>query len=322
MNRIAIGRRTLLALTLASPTVARAQGFPSRPISLVVGSVPGATMDFSARMLAEGLAQQLGGTVVVENRAGGNGALAQQAVARAPKDGHALLYEYSGFAVGLPALGPSPRLNGELVPIAATFETPHVFAVPPSLGVATLAEFLALVRSRPGRLNYGSPGIGSVQHLGMELLKHRLGLDMTHVPYRGSAPAITDLVAGRLDVYLASPPSVGTFIQAGTLRALAIASTQRHPALPDVPTSQEAGLPDFVVDAWFGIFAGAGTPAPIIARLEAAARTVAESPRFVQASREQGAFARFTGAAALQARMERELAEWVALARAAGIRPE
>ncbi|MBK1660892.1 Bug family tripartite tricarboxylate transporter substrate binding protein [Paracraurococcus ruber] len=319
-----IHRRAALPL-LGLAMLARpggAQEMPAgRAVTLVVPTAAGGTTDFAARLLAEPLATRLGTPVVVDNRAGANGAIGAQAVARAKPDGHTLLVQYSGYQVGTPAvvkaLGWDPR--HDLAPIALLMDAPQVLLVHPSVPARTLAELIAYARANPGRLNYASSGNGSMQHLGAELLKQRAGIEMEHVPYKGTGPVMQDLIAGRVQLFLTTPPPAMPFLQSGQLRALAIAARQRHPALPDVPTFAEAGLPGVDAEAWFAVFAPARLPEPLVGRLAAEIGAIAATPAFRAKAEEQGAVVRPMTPAELGARVERELGEWAEVVRRGNI---
>jgi tripartite-type tricarboxylate transporter receptor subunit TctC len=319
MRRILAGA---LALLLAGLPPATAQTFPERPLTLMVPAPPGGANDFAARLVARALGARLGQNVVVENRSGANGALAAGVVARARPDGHTLLFAYSGFVSALPALTDTPALDPALVPVALVMEAPHLFVVPRAMPAENLSAFLAMARAAPGRLNYASPGLGSVPHLATEALRAWAGIDLVHVAYRGSGPILQDLLSGRVQLYLTTPISVAGPLREGSLRALAIAAGARHPHWPEVPTAAEAGLPGFTVEAWFGIQAPAGTPAAVIDRLARDLDAVVAAPEYRRAVEEQGAVARWMGPAELGRRAEREMAEWTALARANNIRME
>ena len=292
-----------------------------RPITLVVPTAAGGTTDFAARLLAEPLAQRLGRPVVVDNRAGANGVIGTQAVTRARPDGHTLLVQYSGYHVGTPAvvrnLGWDPLKD--LAPVALLMDAPQVLLAHPSVPAQTLAELVAHGKANPGKLNYASAGNGSMQHLGTEALKQRAGIELEHVPYRGTGPVMQDLLSGRVHLFLTTPPPAIPFIQNGQLRALALAARERHPALPDVPTATEAGLPGFVADAWFAVFAPARTPAPLVERLAAEISAITATPEFRAKAEEQGAVVRPMTPAELGARVERELGEWAEVVRAGNI---
>jgi len=318
-----LSRRALLAAAAATAALpAGAQDItPGRPVTLIVPSAPGGTTDFAARLLAEPLSQRLGVPVLVDNRGGANGAIGAQAVARARPDGHTLLVQYSGFHVGSPAvvrnLGWNPRTD--VVPVALLMDVPQVLLLHPAVPATTFAEFVAYAKANPTALNYASSGNGSVQHLGTEQLKRLTGIQMEHVPYRGAGPAIQDLLAGRVQVFLTTPPPALAFLQTGQLRALLLSAQERHPALPSVPTAAEAGLPGLSAEAWFGVFAPARTPDALIGRLAAAVDAIIATPDYRARAEAQGAAIRRMTPNELGARVERELVEWVEVVRAMNI---
>ena len=325
------GRRGFLiggAASFGATGAARAQpgaGFaPSRPVTLVVNSPPGGSTDFSARLVAEPLSARLGVPVVVENRPGGAGVVGVQHAARARPDGHTLLVGYSGTITGWPPVRGTAEIDPQrdFAPIALLTEAPRVMMVHPSVPANTLPEFIAHAKARPGQLAYRSSGNGSLQHLGTELLKHRTGIDLLHVSYRGTGETLADFLSGRLQFYMTTPPPVLAAIRDGKLRAIAMASPRRHPSLPDVPTTAEAGLADYSAEAWFGLFAQAATPPEIIARHAREVEAVLAEPAVASRALEAGAFARFEDPATLKARVERELAGWTALVKAVGIKPD
>ena len=258
---------------------------------------------------------------MVDNRAGANGVIGTQAVARARPDGHTLLVQYSGYHVGTPAvvrnLGWDPLKD--LAPVALLMDAPQVLLAHPSVPARTLAELIAYAKANPGKLNYASAGNGSMQHLGTELLKQRAGIELEHVPYKGTGPVMQDLISGRVQLFLTTPPPAIPFIRDGQLRALVLAARERHPALPEVPTAAEAGLPGFAAEAWFAVFAPARTPAPLVERLAPEISAITATPEFRAKAEEQGAVVRPMTPAELGARVERELAEWAEVVRAGNI---
>jgi tripartite-type tricarboxylate transporter receptor subunit TctC len=294
---------------------------PGRPVTLIVPTAAGGTTDFAARLLAEPLAARLGLPVVVDNRAGANGVIGAQAVARARPDGHTLLVQYSGYHVGTPAvvrnLGWNPRTD--LAPVALLMDAPQVLLAHPSVPAKSLAELIAYAKAHPGELNYASSGNGSMQHLGTELLEQRAGIELEHVPYKGTGPVMQDLIAGRVQLFLTTPPPAIPFIQNGQLRALALAARARHPALPEVPTAAEAGLPGFSAEAWFAVFAPARTAEALTARLATEISAITATPEFRAKAEEQGAVVRPMTQTELGERVERELGEWAEVVRAGNI---
>ena len=262
-----IRRRLLLGAGLAAPLVARAEGFPERPIRYLCPFPPGATNDNVARTMARALAPRLGVPVLVENRAGAGGAVGARLVAEAKPDGHTLLNASAGnltIAPHLSAVGYDPLRD--LAPVALAGEAWSLVAVNPALPVATLDELIGFARRRPGFLNYGSAGIGSAGHLRGALLADEARFEAVHVPFPGSAPATTSVVAG--ECHLIIDPIAAPQVKEGRLRALAVLGNGRWDAFPDVPNITELGVGrDWPGSGWFGLFAPAGTPAPVIARL-------------------------------------------------------
>jgi tripartite-type tricarboxylate transporter receptor subunit TctC len=324
---VLLHRRALLAAPALLPAAragAQDATFPSRPVTIIVASPAGGGTDFSARLIAEPLSQQLGVPVVVENRPGGNGTIGLLATARARPDGHTLTVGYSGAMTGRPAVIGTADLDPQkdFQPIALLTDTPQVMMVHPSVPARTIEELVAYVKQRPGQLNYASTGNGSLHHLGTELLKWRTGMDMVHVPYRGTGETISDLLAGRVQFYMNSPPPVITMLREGRLRAIATTGEQRHPALPDVPSLAESGLDNMPVNVWYALYAPARTPAAVQARLMEAVRLVLAEPTVQARAVEAGTFVSYTDASAVAARLARETAAWFEVVRAVGIRPD
>jgi tripartite-type tricarboxylate transporter receptor subunit TctC len=319
-----IGGALTGAALLAARSVRAAEEFPKRPITLVVSGPAGGTTDYSARLVAQPLSERLGVPVVVENKAGGNGLIALQAVIRARPDGYTLLIGYSGTVTGKPAVEGfgdfDPRRD--LAAVSLILQAPQVMMVHPSIPARTLSEFIEYVRARPGQLNYASSGAGSVQHLGTELLKQRTGIDMVHVPYRGTGETVKDVLAGRIQFYMTTPPPVAPFIRDGRLRALAMASAERHPALPDVPTAAEAGLPGYAAESWFGLLAPKTTPRPVVNRLSQDMRAILADEGLRRRALEAGGVVHYEDPATLERRVSDELAMWTKLVQETGIRPD
>ncbi|HYI85210.1 MAG TPA: tripartite tricarboxylate transporter substrate binding protein [Acetobacteraceae bacterium] len=270
-------RRALLA-GLAAPALARAQA--GRPITVVVPNPPGGGTDFAARLYQDALTRILGITVVIENRPGANGNIAIQSVARAAPDGHTLLLQYSGYHAGNPAMMPSLPWDPirDLTPVGMATVAPHGIFAAPSLPVNSLAEFVAYTRARPGRVNYASSGNGSIQHIAGVLFARAMGVPMVHVPYRGAAPALQDVAGDRVELFITTPSSAIGLVQGGRVKALAIASAARSTALPEVPTTAEAGFPELLAENWLGLSGPRGLPAPIVQRLHAETAAGLEVP--------------------------------------------
>lgn len=290
----------LLGAALAAAAApARAQpAWPSRPLRLVVNFPPGGVGDQIARVLAPQLSQALGQNVVVDNRSGGNGNIGAAEVARAPADGYTLLLSPSGvIAVNglLYAKLPFDPMK-DFVPVASQLVVNSFLVVSPKLPVSTMQEFLAHLRAHPGKLNYGTPGSGSSSHLAAELLKREAGVDATHVPYKGAAPALTDLLGGQID-FMFDPGVALPHVRSGKLRLIAVASPRRDPAFPSVPTVSESIGRDFDAGTLFGVLAPAGTPREILARLDAEIARSMQTSDMQQRIATLGADARYLGQA-------------------------
>src|SRR5882672_4347228 len=253
----------------AAVTAQAAQDWPVRPIRFLVTSPPGGANDTQARVLGVKLAEQLGQTVVIDNRAGGSGMIAAEIVARSAPDGYTLLFgTNSTFSVN-PSLFPKVPYDTlrDFAPVAVTVMTPHVLLVHPSLPATTVKELIALARAQPGRLNYASSGNGSAFHLGMELLKTAAGVNIVHVPFKGSALSGAALIGGEVQMMLVGMPTGMPLAKSGKARVLGVANPARSALAPELPTIAEAGVPGFGYQSWFGVVAPAGTPRPVITRL-------------------------------------------------------
>lgn len=276
MRPTALLRRALLVLALSLPTTAvRAQAapvaadYPARPLRLVVSVAPGGLTDILARLLAERLQARLGQPVIVENKTGAGGIVAMDFVAKSPADGYTLVMGYPGALAVNQALYKTLPYDPakSFAPVSLVAAWPLVLVTHPSVPAKTVKELVDLARAQPGRLSYASGGNATTGHLAMELFRSQTGTDMVHVPYRGAAPAMTDLLAGLVQLEFDSLALVMPQVQAGKLRALAISTRQRSPLAPHLPTVAESGLPQFDVSGWYGVLAPAGTPAPIVAKL-------------------------------------------------------
>lgn len=264
-------------------TTAYGQEFPSRNIRLIVNVAPGGVTDALARLIGHGLDAKWGKPAVVENLVGGNSSIAATAVARAKADGHTLLVTADAPFTATPFLVRNLNFSiSDFTPIAAICRIVPVFAVKASLGVKTLKDFIALAKSRPGALNFSSQGVGTFGHLGMEDFKQRTGLDLTHVPYRGGAPAVQGLVRGDVAALITIYSSIAPFEQSGDAVIVAAAGDRRSDARPDLPTAIEQGVADFSVSTWFGIFGPAGMSPELTAKIRAAVEAVLESDKFAE----------------------------------------
>lgn len=312
----------LLLSTLVSSAV-HASSFPSQPVSMVVPNPPGGLVDTSARLVSDLFGKALGGTVVVENKDGGSGNIAYRHVAKARPDGHTLLVSYSAYHVGNPALTKNlPWAPADFVPVGLVTVSTNVIAVHPSIPGDTLQDLIKYLKEGSAEVNYASQGVGSLSHIGTEIFKLQTGTNITHIPYRGSGAAIQDVVAGNVQIFITTPPSVMGYVQGGQLKGLAVASDKRHPMLPEVPTTAEAGLPEFTLNAWVGIFAPRDTPEDVLRQLSAALETAVNDPAVQERAAGAGIEARFEAPDVLQARVDEELAYWAKTIEAAGIQAE
>ena len=321
MNTSRLTRRTAAALcTMLLSGLSLAQGFPNKTVTLVVPNPPGGFVDASARLLSEPLSRVLSQTVVVDNKGGGSGNVAYAQVARANPDGYTLLTSYSAYHVGNPALSPKlPWSQKELAPVALITVATNVIAVHPSVPANTLPEFIGYLKANPGKLSYASQGNGSLSHIGTEMIKMQTHTSMVHIPYRGSGPAVQDVLSGQVQVFITTPPSVMGQIQAGKLKGLAVAGKTRHPGLPSVPTTAEAGLKGFELEAWVGIFAPAGTPPDVVNKLSASIKQAMDMPETKTRANAAGIEIRYLPPEALDALVKQETDFWAKTIKAAGI---
>ncbi|WP_416049079.1 Bug family tripartite tricarboxylate transporter substrate binding protein [Cupriavidus basilensis] len=324
-------RRKTLAAAVAlaaaglAGTAAWAQdgAYPTRPVTLVVSAAAGGTTDLAARMISEPLSKALGQPVVVDNRPGGSGGIAAQTVARAKPDGYTLMVQYSGYQVISPLLMKNAwDPVKDFAPVANILSAPQVLVVRPSLPVKTLKELVAYAKANPNKLNYASSGNGSLQHVSTELLNQMAGIQITHVPYKGTGPAMTDLLGGSVDLTITTPPPLMGHIAGGKLRALVVTSKQRLPSLKDVPSAPEAGYPDLDVSSWFAMYAPAGTPKPIIDKLAGEIERIMQTEAFRKKAEELGAEAKFMGPQQLATYQRNELVRWAKVIKAADIHAE
>jgi tripartite-type tricarboxylate transporter receptor subunit TctC len=320
-----IGRRRFLAGAAAAATApwtaaAFAQG---RPITLVVPAAPGGTTDIAARMLAEPLGKALGVAVVVDNRSGGSGNIAGQLVSRAPADGNTLLVQYSGYQCITPLVQPVAGFDPgrDLKPIAHLIDAPQVLATRADFPAANFQEFIAYLKSHPGKVNYASSGNGSLQHVTTELMKDLTKTFATHIPYRGTGPAMTDLLAGTVDFTITTPPPLLPHIRAGKLKALATTGRTRLAALPQVPTATESGVP-LVASSWFAVYGPAALPAELQQKLSTAIGKIVQTEAFRKLAEEQGAKAIAMDPAQLGALGANERNMWNRVVKVANIRAD
>jgi tripartite-type tricarboxylate transporter receptor subunit TctC len=258
----------LLALPCAS---AHSQSYPSRPVRMVVGFPPGGGTDVVARIIAPGLSENLGQPVVIENRPGATGTVAAAMVARSPADGYTIMMGHVSVNAIAPSLFPDLQYDvaKDFAPVTLAASVPHFVVVHPSLPVNSIRELIAYARERPGKLSFPSAGNGSTPHLAGEIFKSMAGLNIVHVPYKGSGHSMTDLLAGQHQVAFDTAPAAAPYVRSGRMRVLGVSSAKRVPEYPDVPTVAEAGVPGYEVITWYGVFAPGGTPSAIVGRLHA-----------------------------------------------------
>ncbi len=265
--------------------------YPSKPIRLIVAFPPGGSTDIIARLVGQRLSERLGQQVIIDNRGGAGGTIGTEIAARANPDGYTLTMGTTSTHVIAPAA--YSRINydpiRDFVPITLVASTPYLLVLNPGVKAGSLKEFVALVKSAPGKWNYASAGAGSTTHLAMEMLKSAAGIDLTHVPYSGNGPAGTALLGGQVQALFGSMPAVLPHAKAGRVRPIAVGTSKRSPALPDVPTVAESGYPGFEVSLWLGFFAPRGTPAPIVNRLHGELVRIATSPEMKEAFDRNGA---------------------------------
>ena len=321
---VSLSSLALCASFAATSVMAQsATGFPSKPITIVVPNPPGGVVDSSARLAADPMSRLLGQAVVIDNRGGASGNIAYQLVApRAEGRLHAAVF-VSAYDVGNPAMfAKLPWDPKDLVPVALIAAATNVITVNPSLPVKDLKSFIAYLKQNPGKVNYASQGNGSLSHVGTELFDQTTQTEMTHVPYKGSGPAIQDVLGGQVEVFITTPPSVIGHLQTGKLRALAVTSKTRHPMLPDVPTTAEAGLPGFELEAWVGLFAPAGTPPDVIAKLSESVKQALAQPETKKRADTLGIEPRYLGPEALAALVAKDTAYWGKIIKERNIRAD
>ncbi|MFN7855527.1 MAG: Bug family tripartite tricarboxylate transporter substrate binding protein [Acidovorax sp.] len=306
--------RTCLALAagLALSFVAHAQSFPSKPVRIVIGFPAGGPLDQHARLLSDKLQSVLGQPVVLDYKVGAGGIVGAQDVMKAPPDGHTLMLANTGVMVinpGLYSRLPYATLK-DFTPIARTAMQPLALLVNPNVPAKSLPEFMAYAKARPGQVNFGSAGNGGISHLVPEMFKTATGLFMVHIPYRGSAPAFTDLMAGQVQFMAESIPQAAAYHKQGKVRALAVTSRERNPALPDLPTVIESGLKGFEVVGFYGFLAPAGTPKDVVAKLSDAFGQVLQMPEVRSRMVSQGADPAFLGAEDFATFLASEMPRW------------
>ena len=329
MTNSSISRRTSLrtlsagAAALALPSL-RAQAFPERSLTIVVPAPPGGTADIAARALVEPLGKALGVTVVVDNKGGASGAVGAQVVMNAKPDGHTLLMAFSGFHTMSPHLIKLPYDPlKDLAPICNVYTAPQVMVVRATMEqIKTGQDLIKYAKSNPGKLNYASAGNGSVQHIATELFKLRTSTFITHIPYRGTGPILADLLGNSVDMTMTTAPPLIPHIQSGKFRALLVASRNRLPSLPNVPTAAEVGVKDFEVASWFALYTHAQAPKAAINRISSEVQKIMATAAFRERAASQGAEAAYLDPVQLGALAAVETSKWKQVIATAGIKPD
>jgi tripartite-type tricarboxylate transporter receptor subunit TctC len=319
----AIVLAAIVLAAIAYAPAARAASYPDHPIKIVVPFAPGGGTDVIARTLADAMEKNLGQSVFIENKPGAGTIVGTEAVAASLPDGYTLVMATFAHAVN-PSLKKSLPYDTfkDFAPIALIATSFNIVVVNPKLPVKSIAELIAYAKANPGKLSYGSYGIGTSAHLAGELFKNLAQVDLVHVPYKGSAPAITDLLGGQIEVMFTTVASVAPYIQSGQLRALAVTSAQRSKAFPDLPTVAEAGVPGYVAESWYGLFGRAGTPSDIVDKLNKAAQQAIRSDAFVRLQQTEGLTLVATPPDELDRYVRGEEVRWRKLVQSANIQDE
>jgi tripartite-type tricarboxylate transporter receptor subunit TctC len=315
-------RWLVLVLAAGLASLASAQPYPNKPVRLVAPSTPGDAPDVIARLVADKLSTALGQQVVVENRPGAGGVVGSDYVAKAAPDGYTLIMGNAGsHGINAAVYTKLPYdIQKDFAPVSQVAVAPNVMVINPSLPANSVAEFIAYAKANPGKLSYASGGNGSSAHMSMELFKSMSGIDIQHVPYKGSSPALTDVVSGQVVAFIGNMPPTVPLVKAGKLRALAVTTKSRSALMPELPTIAEAGLPGFETVAWFGVLAPAGTPPDVVNKLSAEIAKIARSPEIREKLVAMGAEPVGGTPDEFKAVMDRDIAKWKPLAQKVGIK--
>jgi tripartite-type tricarboxylate transporter receptor subunit TctC len=314
-------RWILAALALLCGS-ALAQDYPSRPVHLVVPYTPGTGADILARLIGLKLSERWKTAVITDNRPGATGNIGAEVVAKSPPDGYAVLFAATSFAANHAMTRTPYDPEKSFAPVALVATSSLAVLVNPELPARNMREFIALAKAQPGKLHYGSPGTGGVQHLAMELIKLETGIDVVHVPYKGLGGAISDTIAGHVQATVVALQSAAPHVQSGKLRMIAVLSAARAPAFPDVPTLKEQGLPDVEIDTWYAAFAPAGTPPAVIQKLNAGINDALSDASIKVSLEKQGMLPVGGDPARLERLLKNELARWARVVNASGIKAD
>jgi tripartite-type tricarboxylate transporter receptor subunit TctC len=316
-------RFAIVILGLVVALGANAQAYPSKPVRFVSPYPPGGANDILARIIGQKLGENLGQQIVIENRGGATGNIGAEYVAKAPPDGYTILMgQASNLTINVSLMKMPYDPVKDLSPVTLVATTPNLLVVHPSFPVRTVKDLVALARAKPGSINYASSGSGSAGHLAGELFKRVAHIEMVHIPYKGAASALTDVVAGQAQLYFTSPISATPFVKGGRLRMVAVTSLKRSPSLPDIPTVAESGYPDFEVVSWWGVLTPAAVPKDIIGRLHAELIKVLASPDIKAKFADQGADVASDTPEQFAAYIKSEIAKWGKLIKELGVKSE
>ena len=314
----------LLLATVAAPATTQAQPYPTKPIRMVVPFTPGGTTDILGRAIGQKIAEAFGQQVIIDNRPGAGGSIGAESAAKSAPDGYTLMMGHIGTLAVNPSLYPKLAYDPVkgFAPVAWVARVPNVLVVGNAVPAKSVRELVALAKAKPGSLNYGSGGNGSAAHIATEYFKLQTGTFLVHIPYRGTAPAVTDLIAGQISLMLTGGPAVLPQVKAGQLRALAVTSPKRMEAQPDLPTIAESGYPGFEADQWYGVVAPAGTPPDVVAKLNGAINRALTAPELRQRLSGEGAEAVAATPQAFGALIAREIERWRPVLKAGNVQAD
>jgi tripartite-type tricarboxylate transporter receptor subunit TctC len=314
---------TLLLVAAFFTPVAKAQDYPNKPIRMIVPYPPAGGTDIVARTIAEPLGAVLGQPIIIDNRGGAAGNIGTDLAAKAAPDGYTILFTLSSHTINPKLYDKLPfDVEKDFIPISLAAYIPQILVANPSVPANNVAELIALAKSQPGKLNFASVGTGSPGHIAGELFKLKTGISMVHVPYKGGGPAVTDTLGGQVQLLFVSMPAALQYVKAGKLKAIAVTSDKRSAAAPDVPTIAESGVPDCIVNSWYGALVPAKTPPAIVAKLQAAFAKVLQMPDLKERLFAQGAEATYSTSADFERLIHDELKQWEFVIREAKIKPE
>ena len=323
-HRAILTAGVVLAALVLAPVTLRAQSYPSKSIRLIIPFPPGGSTDILGRSLAQKLSEAWGQQVLVDNRGGAGGTIGADLAAKAPADGYTLLMGHIGTLAVNVSLYPKLSYDPvrDFAPVSMVALVPNVLVVHPALPVKNVTELIAYAKANPGKLNYSSGGNGSAAHLAVEYFKLQTKTEIVHVPYKGTGPSVTDLIAGQVSMTMTGAPAVMPHVQSGRLRALGVSSPQRIPALAQIPTVAESGVPGFDATQWYGVVAPVGTPKDIVARLNAEIRKIMQSKEMLERLNTEGAISAAGTPEQFDAYIKSEIARWGAVVKAAGMKAD